>query len=456
VIASDEKTKESVRCLAGEILFKVDTRKAYADILLDQALRTADLDERDRALLTELTYGTLRWRGTIDARLSRHLRRPLAQADALIRNLLRLACYQLLYLDRIPDYAAVNEAVELAKRHGGQRAAGFVNGVLRSLLREGHDAIAIATDMSVTALAVQYSHPEWLVQRWLEEFGAEQAQALMAANNEKPPLTLRVNSLKCTRDDLLGRFLDAGIQATATPWSPHGILLPSAGAVENLPAFGEGVFQVQGEASQLVSYLLSPSAGERVLDACAAPGGKTTHIAELMKDNGELVALDTSLSGVEKIRQNMNRLGTKSVRVARADASEQFSDSFAEPYDRILVDAPCSGLGTLRAHPEIKWHREVNDIRRLSGLQLKILERVAQYLKPGGILVYSTCTLTRDENEQNVEIFLAQHPEFELQDAAGYLPQQARHMVQGKFFQALPQRDNTDGFFAARVRKALR
>jgi 16S rRNA (cytosine967-C5)-methyltransferase len=205
-----------------------------------------------------------------------------------------------------------------------------------------------------------------------------------------------------------------------------------------------------------VSYLLSPSAGERVLDACAAPGGKTTHIAELMKDNGELVALDTSLSGVEKIRQNMNRLGTKSVRVARADASEQFSDSFAEPYDRILVDAPCSGLGTLRAHPEIKWHREVNDIRRLSGLQLKILERVAQYLKPGGILVYSTCTLTRDENEQNVKIFLAQHPEFELQDAAGYLPQQARHMVQGKFFQALPQRDNTDGFFAARVRKALR
>jgi 16S rRNA (cytosine967-C5)-methyltransferase len=205
-----------------------------------------------------------------------------------------------------------------------------------------------------------------------------------------------------------------------------------------------------------VSYLLSPSAGERVLDACAAPGGKTTHIAELMKDNGELVALDFSLSGVEKIRQNMNRLGTKSVRVARADASEQFSDSFAEPYDRILVDAPCSGLGTLRAHPEIKWHREVNDIRRLSGLQLKILERVAQYLKPGGILVYSTCTLTRDENEQNVKIFLAQHPEFELQDAAGYLPQQARHMVQGKFFQALPQRDNTDGFFAARVRKALR
>jgi 16S rRNA (cytosine967-C5)-methyltransferase len=456
VIASDEQAKKSVRRLAGEILLKVDTRRAYADILLDQALQIADLDERDRALLTELTYGTLRWLGTIDARLSRHLRRPLAQTDPLIRNLLRLTGYQLLYLDRIPDYAAVNEAVELAKRHGGERAAGFVNGVLRSLLRDARDDMTFANGTSVAALAVHYSHPEWLVQRWLEEFGPEQAQTLMLANNEKPPLTLRVNSLRSTRDELLDRFLRSGIHATATPLAPHGILLPSGGAVDNLPGFAEGLFQVQGEASQLVSYLLAPLPGERILDACAAPGGKTTHIAELMQDSGELVALDISARGIEKIRQNMQRLGLKSMHVQRAHASEPFSDAIAGPYDRILVDAPCSGLGTLRAHPEIKWHREENDICRLSGLQAKILDRVAEYLKPGGILVYSTCTLTRDENEQNVEIFLAQHPEFELQHAARYLPQQARHMVQGKFFQALPQRDNTDGFFAARLTKVLK
>ena len=455
MIASAENTEESVRGLAAEILLKVDTRKAYADILLDRTLRTAELDERDRALLTELTYGTLRWRGTIDDRLSRHLRRPLAQSDALTRNLLRLSAYQLLYLDRIPGYAAVNEAVELAKRHGGQRAAGFVNGVLRSLLRESRENTAVGSDLSAASLAVRYSHPEWLVQRWLDEFGPDQAQALMRANNEKPPLALRVNSLKATRDDLLDRLFRAHLQPTAAPLSPQGVLLPSAGAVENLPGFDEGLFQVQGEASQLVSYLLSPQADERILDACAAPGGKTTHIAELMKDQGELVALDISARGIEKLRQNVQRLGLKAVRVLRADAGEAFTESIAGPYDRILVDAPCSGLGTLRGHPEIKWHREESDVRRLSALQLKILDRVAGYLKPGGILVYSTCTLTRDENERTVDCFLAAHPEFELQDAARYLPQQARHMLQGKYFQALPQRDNTDGFFGARLKKVF-
>jgi 16S rRNA (cytosine967-C5)-methyltransferase len=456
VIASPDTARESVRALAADILFKVDTRKAYADILLDQALRTADLDERDRALLTELTYGTLRWRGAIDAQLTRHLHRSIAETDALIRNLLRLASYQLLYLDRVPAYAAVNEAVELAKRHGGRSAAGFVNGVLRSLLRDIRKGIAVENDTSAAALAVQYSHPEWLVHRWLDEFGPEQARALMLANNERPPLTLRVNSLKCHRDDLLDRFASAGIEATATPRSPLGISLPSAGAVESLPGFGEGLFQIQSEASQLVPYLLAPLSGERILDACAAPGGKATHIAELMKDRGELIALDLSARGIEKIRANVNRLGLKSVRAVLADASEKLNDSIAAPYDRILVDAPCSGLGTLRAHPEIKWQRDPNDIHRLSRLQSKILQRAAEYLKPGGILVYSTCTLTRDENEHNVEIFLARHSEFELQDAASYLPQRAKDMVRGSFFQALPQRDNTDGFFAARLKKAVR
>lgn len=452
MIASVETGKESVRRLAAEILLKVDTRKAYADILLDQTLKTAELDERDRALLTELTYGTLRWRGTIDGRLSRHLRRPLGQSDALIRNLLRLSAYQLLYLERIPGYAAVNEAVELAKRHGGQRAAGFVNGVLRSLLRERADT-ATTSDMSAASLALRYSHPQWLVQRWVDELGLDQAQALMRANNEKPPLALRVNSLNCTRDELLDRLVRADLQASSARLSPQGVLLPSAGAVEKFPGFDEGLFQVQGEASQLVSYLLAPEAGERILDACAAPGGKTTHIAELMKDSGEVVALDISKRGIEKIRQNVQRLGVKSVHFLRADAGQELAATMAGPYDRILVDAPCSGLGTLRGHPEIKWHRAESDIRRLSALQLKILRRVAGYLKPGGILVYSTCTLTGDENEQTVNDFLALHAEFELQDAARYLPQQARHMVQGKYFQALPQRDNTDGFFGARLRK---
>ena len=447
------KNKKSVRQLASEILVQVETQKAYADILLDHALRTSGLDIRDRALLTELTYGTLRWRGAIDARLTRNLSRPLPDLDPPIRNLLRLACYQLLYLDRVPQFAAVNEAVELAKRYQGVKSAGFVNGVLRGFLRQMRNADQIPTDRSVASLAARCSHPEWLVQRWLAEFGREVAPALMRANNEKPPLVLRANRLKGTREELLARLSKAGIEAVATPCSPQGILLPAGGAIDNLPGFVDGLFQVQGEASQIVALLLSPLPGERILDACAAPGGKCTHIAELMQDKGEILAADISARGIEKIRQNVTRLELKSVRTIRADVTEKNRELSAAPFDRILVDAPCSGLGTLREHPEIKWQRDEKDVRRLSRMQLKIINRVAAYLKTGGILVYSTCTLTREENEGNVESFLAGHPEFELQDAARYLPQSAKQMIRGQFFQALPQRDNTDGFFAARMRK---
>lgn len=444
---------KSIREMAGDILSKVEAQNAYADILLDQTLRTVPLEERDRALLTELTYGTLRWRGTIDARLTRHLHRPLAQVDAWLRNLLRLSCYQLHYLDRIPDYAAVNEAVELAKSRGGRRAAGFVNGVLRNLLKEPHADIDGSTDNALPSAAVRYSHPEWLARRWLDEFGAVESRALMRANNERSPLILRVNLRRCTRDDLVSLLKSRGIEATATSYSPQGVALPAIGSVDKLPGFSEGFFQVQGEASQLVGCLLSPLPGESILDACAAPGGKSTHIAELMADCGEVIAVDTSARGVERIGQNASRLGLNSVRARRGDASELLGERGAR-YDRILVDAPCTGLGTLRAHPEIKWRRDESDVRRLSRLQFKILSRVSARLKPGGILVYSTCTLTEDENHGNVHRFLDEHREFELQDAAGYLPHQAQHMMRGKYFQALPHRDNTDGFFAARMRKA--
>ena len=451
--ASDEKQETSVRRLASEILLKIDTRKAYADILLDGALRATALDERDRALLTELIYGTLRWRAAIDARLSRSAGRPVAEIDAPIRNLLRLTCYQLIYLDRIPPYAAVNEAVELTKSLRGRNAAGFVNGVLRSFLRTPGNDQQIQTDGSVPALSVQHSHPEWLVRRWLNEFGAGAAPALMRANNEKPLLVLRANILRISRGELLDRFRSSRIEVTEASLAPQGILLPAGAVITKLPGFVDGLFQVQGEASQLVSSLLSPLPGERILDACAAPGGKSTHIAEIMQDAGEVLAIDTSERGIEKIQENVRRLGLQSVRALRADLSKPTAELANTTFDRILVDAPCSGLGTLRAHPEIKWNRDEKDLRRLSRLQAKILRQVSRRLKPGGILVYSTCTLAAEENEGNIESFLADYSEFELQDAASYLPSTAKHMTRGSYFQALPHRDRTDGFFAARLRK---
>jgi 16S rRNA (cytosine967-C5)-methyltransferase len=248
-------------------------------------------------------------------------------------------------------------------------------------------------------------------------------------------------------------FLQARITATPTPRSPQGISIQPTGAVENLPGFAEGLFQVQGESSQLIAPLLSAMPGERILDACAAPGGKATHIAETMKDTGEIIAVDKSAHGIARLRDNLTRLGIKCVTPYRADLTHPLDDALTASYDRVLVDAPCSGLGTLRSHPEIKWHRQLTDIHRLQQLQSKILDRIAPHLKLGGILVYATCTLTPEENERNVASFLTRHPGFELENAARYLPNEAQQMTKTKYFQALPDRDETDGFFAARMKR---
>ena len=444
---------KNVRQIAGEILHKVEIQTAYADLLLDHHLRSDDLKDADRGLLTELTYGTLRWRGRIDSKLVPLLNRSLSDTDPFIRNLLRVTLYQLLFLDKIPAYAAVNEAVEIAKATQ-PRSAAFVNGVLRSFLRQlAKGGKARDIQSSAANLADEYSHPQWLVDRWREYFGDEQAKALMLASNQRTPLVVRANLGKTSREKLLASWREQHIEAQPTAVSPQAIRLPICASIETLLGFTEGLFQVQSEASQLVSYLVGPASGDLILDACAAPGGKATHLAELIGDQGNIVAIDSSARGVERINQNAQRLGLESIQAMCANASKTLPANLAGPYDRILVDAPCSGLGTLRSHPEIKWQRDESDIARLCALQARILHSVAQHLKLGGVLVYSTCTLTVDENERVVENFLRDNSRFELADAARYLPESARHMVHGKYFQALPQRDDTDGFFAARVRK---
>jgi 16S rRNA (cytosine967-C5)-methyltransferase len=446
--------KEKSRTLATQILTKVDTRKAFADVLLDHALKSSALDERDRALVKELTYGALRWRRRLDAYLGQWSRRPVEDIDPFLRNLLRLTLYQLLFLDRIPNYAAVNEAVELAKAHAGKGAAGFINGILRNVLRGTKESNEPElTNQSLDDFAEYWSYPDWLVERWLKYFGSGEIAAVLKANNDNAPLVLRANVRRKTREALLDCFRSKKVQATASPWSPQGIIVQSKLPVDQLPGFDEGFFQVQGEASQLVVYLLDPKPGERILDACAAPGGKTTHIAEQMDDQGQIIATDLSLRGIRRIEENAQRLGVRSIQALHADIAQGLSDPLDQPYDRVLVDAPCSGFGTLRSHPEIKWHRTEADILRLAELQKKILSRARSYVKPGGVLVYSTCTIMDTENEKIVENFLKHHNDFVLEDAKGYLPDRAKVLVRGEYFMALPHRHNTDGFFAARIRK---
>jgi len=452
--ASEPAGVKGCRALAVETLLKVDTRYAYADILLDHALKTNSLSAQDRALLTQLIYGTLRWQGKLDWLLDRILRRPLADMDDYLKNILRLTVYQILFLDKVPSYAAVHEGVELAKRYGGASAGGLVNAVARRLLREKDKLSNLDPGADpVSRLSISWSHPEWLVRKWLAYFGAAETEALLCANNQESSVVIRVNRLRTDRQALIEKLRAAGLDATPAPQSPQAVLLRSASSIQQLPGFKEGLFLVQGEASQLVGHLLDPKPGERILDACAAPGGKATHLAELMEDRGKIVASDISSRGIQKLRQNIQRLGLTSVQPVQADVSLELTGEPVLSYDRILADLPCTGLGTVRSHPETKWHREEKDIERLSGLQKKILDRLSSYLKPGGTLVYSTCTLTREENDEVVENFLQRHQEFDLETAAEFLPESARHMVRGNYFLALPHRDGTDGFFAARMRK---
>ncbi|HZD41117.1 MAG TPA: transcription antitermination factor NusB, partial [Terriglobales bacterium] len=277
VIVSGPEIKPGARRLAAEILLKVDSRKVYADILLDNALRI--VSTQDRALLTEIVYGTLRWRSRIDAYLKPLTRRPLQDTDPFLLSLLRLAVYQIVFLDRVPAYAALNEAVEMAKRYAGEKAGGFVNGVLRQFLRQKKTPSRPRPETASTAMLAEYwSHPDWLVEKWMAYAGRGEIEDWLRANNEEAPLVLRANLLKGSRMSLLERLRKEGIEASPTLYSPQGLTLHSRVAVDHIPGCREGLFQVQGESSQLVTALLAPEPGESILDACAAPGGKTTHI----------------------------------------------------------------------------------------------------------------------------------------------------------------------------------
>ncbi|MCY4488440.1 MAG: 16S rRNA (cytosine(967)-C(5))-methyltransferase RsmB [Deltaproteobacteria bacterium] len=447
--------RKNPRELAVDIVDRVERRNAYADVLLSARLDQAALPAVDGALLTRLVYGTLRWRGRIDWVLARLLRDPLDKLDPLVRNLLRVGGYELLFLDRVPSYATVNELVELAKRRVGPGKARLVNAVLRRMAGREREAWSPpAGTGSAAELAALVSHPPWLVDMWRERFGGAESRRLMEANNEDAPLVLRANRLRVTRDDLVRRLCSQGVEARAGAWSPLAVRLRGASSPARLAEFREGLCQVQGEASQMVGFLVAPEPGMRVLDVCAAPGGKTTHLAELMEGFGEVVACDVSGRGLEKLADSARRLGLDCVRTQVRDAVRGLPGEPAS-FDRVLVDAPCSGLGTLRAHPEIRWRREPRDLHRLATLQADILEQAATRVAPGGVLVYATCTLSRLENEELVEGFLEHHGDFAVDQAAEHLPSAARSMAATPYFLALPHRHDTEGFFAARLRRLV-
>jgi 16S rRNA (cytosine967-C5)-methyltransferase len=447
--------RKSPRAICFEILNRIEKTDSHLDRLLtDSFKRYRHLTLLDRAFLTELTYGSLRWREKLDWAI-RHLSKvPFEKIEPEIINLLRLGIYQLLFLSRTPASAAVNESVEIAKTFRGTGGAGFVNGILRSLIRQKEEIPYPGRDENLAVhLSVAQSYPLWLTRRWVEEMGPEDAWKVAEFNNRRSVLTLRVNRLKMDRETLIEKLRGKGLKPIPTPYSAEGIRVEDPPPTSELPFVKEGFYILQDEASQLVTLLLDPKPGERILDACAAPGGKTTHIAQRMGDKGEIDALDLTREKLNRIEEACQRLEIKIIKTMKGDASRPLPLFREMEFDRILADVPCSGFGTLRKNPDLKWRREEKDIQRLSELQFSILKNLSDYLREGGILVYSTCTLFHEENEDIIDRFLKSHPEFRLDQIGNVLPESCHPFIRNGYFKTFPPENEMDGFFAARMIK---
>lgn len=447
--------KKTPRAICLEILNQLERTDRHLDHLLNDSLkRYRHLTPFDRGFLTELAYGVLRWREKLDWTIRAFSKIPFEKIEKETLNILRLGLYQIEFLTRTPVSAAVNESVELAKKVRGSGGGGFVNAILRTYLRKRKEIIyPDPIETPDLYLSVLYSHPLWLVQRWIEELGVEETLKICEFNNRISPLTLRANTLKVTREELMERFKEKGLKPVLTHFSPEGIQLDDPPPTSELPYLHEGLFFIQDEASQLVTSVLDPQRGETILDACAAPGGKTTHIAQKMENHGELYAIDLAKEKLSLIEENCQRLGIKIVRTLKGDASHPISFFKEVLFDRILADVPCSGFGTIRKNPDLKWKKKEADLRRLSTLQLRILQNLSAYLKKEGILVYSTCTVFQEENEQIVEQFLNDHPDFELQNIGNLFPKRFDPLIQNGYLKTFPPKEGMDGFFIARLIK---
>jgi 16S rRNA (cytosine967-C5)-methyltransferase len=441
--------------LALRVLERVQRAGAYADLLLHSTLARSALNAPDRAFATEIVYGTLRWRGRLDYMLGRCLDGDLEKLEPLVATALRLGAYQLLFTDGVPATAAVDESVRCVRACGGERATGLVNAVLRRLAAE-RDQIALPAlnDDPLGHLIHTLSLPMWLAARWIECYGPEEAAALARACNETPPLTVRANPHQATPAELLEELAARFPEVRPCRYARYGLTLGRRGNAALDPAFREGRFTVQDEASQLVVGLLDPQPGERVLDVCAAPGGKAGAIAERVGGSGGVLALDRHPRRLEMVRRGARRLHLGRLECAVHDATRSFEKLGADGgFHRVLVDAPCSGLGALRRNPDARWRVRPGDPARLAETQLAILGNAAEALGPKGVLVYSTCTLLPEENEGVIESFLSKSSDFAL-SSPREVPAEVRELMDSDgFMRCLPQRHDTDGFFAARLEK---
>jgi 16S rRNA (cytosine967-C5)-methyltransferase len=445
-----------IRKYALEILIEVNNSNARANDLIDQTMKKHGFPDQDRALLTELVYGSIRWQEKLDWVISQFVTpAKLRKTQPEIIEILRLGLYQLLHLDGIADYAAVSESVELAKKYGNKGSSGFVNAILRNVIRN-KDKIKYS-DINkdpIKHISVRYSHPEWMVQRWIDRYGIKQTIDICLANNTRPPLFIRTNMLKVSRQDLIESLENDGLSVSTSDRVPESIEVFNLNkSLAQLESYNKGLFQVQDESSMLIGHILDPKPDEIIIDVCSAPGGKSTHIAELMENKGKIMSFDINKDRLGMLNENCQRLGINIIETIVSDA-RNIGEHIKEKADRILIDAPCTGLGVLRRRVEARWRRTPEQIDEFAKLQYEILESVCQYVKPNGVLVYCTCTIEPEENERVVEKFLESHPEFQIQSISPFLPDIADRMnivsAEG-YLKTYPHIHNIDGFFAVRM-----
>ncbi len=452
-----KKDQPDARKTALYILNSLDKGNKTLDNILETFSDKTDLlSKRDRSLLNALVYGVIRWRGRLDYIIGHFSNTPLTRIDPKVLNIIRMGLFQIIYLSRIPVSAAVNTSVELAKSFAPPWVIGFVNAILRNADRKFEKVpFPDSKKDPVSAIAVQSSFPKWLIKRWLHRYGQKETAQLCDAVNSIPPITIRTNTLKATRENLLNSLKKEVEKIECTTYSPDGIsFFKPNSSIPEIKSFKDGWFVVQDEAAQLVTLLLDVRPGDTVLDACAGLGGKTGHIAQIMKNKGTIFAIDKDERKLSRLASEMKRLGISIITPLTCDLEKPLNIKGFKLFDRILLDAPCSGLGVLRRNPDIKWTTSKNNLNYYKKKQLLFLNNLACLVKPSGILVYAVCSSEPEENEEVVKEFLSRHSEFETKTVSGLLPYgHTSVMSEDRYLKTLPHKNNMDGFFSVCFQK---
>ncbi len=440
----------SAREAALKGLYRIDVEEGYSNIVLDDILSNFEVNDIDKPLITEIVYGVVSRKLSLDYIINKNSKVKSNKISPWIRNIMRMGIYQILYLTKIPVSAACNESVKLARKYGHQASAGFVNAILRKVADSGEGIFELANMSDIERISILHSHPEWVVRRWVGQYGSEFTQDLCRSNNERPKIVIRANTLLISRENLIEMFNEKGIKVSESKISKNGLIFQQGNPINEL--FHKGMYTVQDEAAMLVSEVLDPKPGEMVADICSAPGGKTTHIAQLMENRGKIYAWDIHRHRVELVEKAAQRLGVNIIETRLQDAA-QLNETLIGKCDKVLIDAPCSGLGVIRRKPEIKWTRTEEDLDTLAGLQRKILAAASNYVKNGGRMVYSTCTLNEDENEKVVEEFINKNKNFEIETVEKKKYDILSNKEVNDYLNLYPNIHGTDGFFIASLKR---